>query len=119
MNEPIKIKTNIAPSIIENLGNGNWYYNYNIETIQDINEEGNPVTMYQFVQIKTKGKPTYKKCVESIIRLYLTQSQEFDLINSANKALLNDQKSSYDVLKYQEYLNLLETIKSNVAKDLL
>lgn len=119
MKEPIKIKTDIIPNIIEDLGNGNWYYNYNIQNVQDVDEEGNSITMYQFIQIKTKGKPVYKNCVESIIRLYLTQSQEFDLINSANKALMNDQKTSQDVLKYQEYLSLLDTIKSNVAKDLL
>ena len=32
MLEPRRIISNIAPSIIENLGNGNWYYNYDIKS---------------------------------------------------------------------------------------
>lgn len=119
MMEPNRIKTDIMPKIIEDLGNGNWYYNYDIKTSQGEDEEGNPVTMYDYIQIKTNSKPNYKTCVEKLIRLYLSQSQEFDLINSANKALLNGQKESQDVLRYQEYLNLLDTIKSKVAGDLL
>lgn len=119
MMEPNRIKTDIMPKTIEDLGNGNWYYNYDIKTSQGEDEEGNPVTMYDYIQIKTNSKPNYKTCVEKLIRLYLSQSQEFDLINSANKALLNDQKESQDVLRYQEYLHLLDTIKSKVAGDLL
>ena len=64
------------------------------------------------------GKPTYKKCVELIIREYVTQSQEFDLINSANKALMQKLDSSTDLTKYQEYLNLVEEIKTKIANDL-
>ena len=64
------------------------------------------------------GKPTYKKCVELIIREYVTQSQEFDLINSANKSLMQGLRSSMDLTKYQEYLTLIEEIKIKVANDL-
>ena len=64
------------------------------------------------------GKPDYKRCVELIIREYITQSQEFDLINSANKALIQGITDSQDILKYKEYLDLVEIIKSKVSKDL-
>ena len=100
MNIPQRITTNINPNIIEDLGNGKWYYNYDInseivqvpENRMGIDNENSNLmveeTQYNFIQIKMYGKPTYKKCVELIIREYITQSQEFDLINSANKSLM-------------------------------
>ena len=126
MNVPRRIITNIKPNIIEDLGNGKWYYNYDIKSeivqVPDRNDyESNLMveeTQYNFIQIKLYGKPTYKKCVELIIREYVTQSQEFDLINSANKSLMQGLNSSTDLTKYQEYLNLVEQIKTKVANDL-
>lgn len=130
MNIPQRITTNINPNIIEDLGNGNWYYNYDIKSeIVQIpenrmgidNENSNLMveeTQYNFIQIKMYGKPTYKKCVELIIRQYITQSQEFDLINSANKSLMAGNARSEDLTKYQEYLDLVDEIKTKVANDL-
>lgn len=130
MNIPQRITTNINPNIIEDLGNGNWYYNYDIKSqvvqvpenrMGTDNENSNLMveeTQYNFIQIKMYGKPTYKKCVELIIREYITQSQEFDLINSANKSLMAGNTRSEDLTKYQEYLDLVDEIKTKVANDL-
>lgn len=124
MLEPRRIDSNVAPSTIENLGNGNWYYNYDIksEKVELPLEEGETVPReeirYNYIQIKLSGKPEYKKCVELIIREFITQTQEFDLINSANKAILSGTKSSEDITKYREYLDKVEEIKEKVAKDL-
>ena len=68
--------------------------------------------------IKLWGKPKYKECVELLIRRFITQTQEFDLINSANKAILLGAKSSEDITKYREYLDKVEEIKKQVEKDL-
>ena len=64
------------------------------------------------------GKPKYKECVELLIRRFITRTQEFDLINSANKAILSGAKSSEDITKYREYLDKVEEIKKQVEKDL-
>ena len=32
MLEPKRVTSNITPAIIENIGNGNWYYNYDIKS---------------------------------------------------------------------------------------
>ena len=32
MNIPRRITTNIKPNVIEDLGNGKWYYNYDIKS---------------------------------------------------------------------------------------
>lgn len=120
MIEPYRIRTTIKPETIEDLGNGKYYYNYDIKSekaVEDRDGEKVNVTMYNYIQIKLPAKPEYKTCVEAIIRVYLTQSQEFDLINSAQKDILSGIKSSEDITKYMEYLALLDEIKANIKKD--
>lgn len=123
MLEPRRISSNVVPSVIEDLGNGYWYYNYDIQsevTITPSQEEDDAFkeeTQYNYIQVKVSGKPEYKKCVELIIREFITQTQEFDLINSANKALLADDSSNKDIAKYKEYLAKVEEIKQNIKKD--
>lgn len=125
MLEPRRINSNIAPTTTENLGNGNWYYNYDIksEKVELPLKDGETVPRekirYNYIQIKLSGKPEYKKCVELLIREFITQTQEFDLINSANKAILSGDKSSKDITKYREYLDKVEEIKEKVAKDFI
>lgn len=124
MLEPKRITSIIVPTITENLGNGNWYYNYDIksEKVKLPLQEGETVPkekiIYNYIQIKLSEKPKYKKCVELLIRKFVTQTQEFDLINSANKAILSGAKSSEDITKYKDYLDKVEEIKEKIAKDL-
>ena len=124
MLEPKRINSNIAPTITENLGNGNWCYNYDIKSekiklpLQENETVPKEEIRYNYIQIKLSDKPEYKKCVELLIREFITQTQEFDLINSANKAILSGAKSNEDITKYREYLDKVEEIKEKVAKDL-
>ena len=107
------LESNIKPNVIENLGSGYWYYNYNIQET-----EGEDGPHYTFTQIRVAGKPEYKKCVELILRQYISESQEFDLINSANKDLMSGITDSANIDKYKIYLDEIEHIKNIVAKDL-
>ena len=107
------LESNIKPNVIENLGSGYWYYNYNIQET-----EGEDGPHYTFTQIRVAGKPEYKKCVELILRQYISESQEFDLINSANKDLMSGITDSANIDKYKIYLDEVEHIKNIVAKDL-
>lgn len=66
---------------------------------------------------KLGSKPEYKKCVEALIRKYITQSQEFDLINSTNRILLSGEADKVAPPEYIEYLNLLDEIKTKVKAD--
>lgn len=120
MKTPRRIDCLIKPTALMDLGNGNWYYNYDIqsETVKVLEgEELVDETRYTYIQVKMSGKPDYNRCVEAIIREYLSQSQEFDLINSANKALIAGEEESDAITEYKEYLNLLEEIKSKIKQD--
>ena len=80
MLEPRRIESNITPHKFEDLGNGNWYYNYDIQSkvveVPKMNGSGELVneTRWNYIQIKLSSKPEYKKCVEALIRKYITQS---------------------------------------------
>ena len=123
MLEPKRIYSAIIPTTIENLGNGNWYYNYDIQSkvveVPKMDGSGKTVTetRWNYIQIKLGSKPEYKKCVEALIRKYITQSQEFDLINSTNRILLSGEAGKVAPPEYIEYLNLLDEIKTKVKAD--
>lgn len=111
------ISSNIKPSTIERLGNNTYYYNYNITSEQRANKNGEQETIYNFIQVHLTGIPYYKDCIRNIIREYVSQEEEFDLINSYNKVQITGEKNSEDVKKYTDYINLLNEIKTNVKKD--
>ena len=122
MTEPIKIINDLRPNIIQRLGNNNYYYNYNIteeeQVVNDIQtNEQTTKTVYSFIQVKLAGIPNYKECIKSIIRQYLTEEEELDLINSSNASSNGINNSIEDINKYNEYLQLLNTIKINVKND--
>jgi hypothetical protein len=123
MKELKRILSNTKPNIIENLGNGNWYYYYDIQPVKrevyDQNtKKEESVLWYNFFLLKISEKPTYKKCVEKLIRHYISESEEFDLLNSACSDLLAGLTESNNITKYKESLATINEIKTNVAKDL-
>lgn len=111
------VSSNIKPNTIERLGNNTYYYNYNITSEQRANENDEQETIYNFIQVHLTGIPDYKDCIRNIIREYVSQEEEFDLINSYNKVQIAGEKNSEDVKKYTDYINLLNEIKTNVKKD--
>lgn len=126
MLEPRRIESIIVPEVFEDLGNGNWYYNYDIQS-EEVNipsmDEGQVdriETRYSYIQVRVPSKPEYKTCVCLILEQYITQSQEFDLINSYNRTLLGlaPEDSIESVTeKYKQYLNLVDQIKCKVKQD--
>ena len=111
------VSSNIKPNTIERLGNNTYYYNYNITSEQRSNQDGEQETIYNFIQVHLTGILDYKDCIRNIIREYVLQEEEFDLINSYNKIQITGEKNSEDVKKYSDYINLLNEIKTNVKKD--
>lgn len=105
------------PSAIEQLGNNTYLYNYNITSEERENQDGEMETVYSFIQVHLTGVPDYKDCIKNIIREYVSQTEEFDLINSYNKIQLTGEKSSEDIRKYTDYINLLDEIKAKVKND--
>lgn len=123
MINPTMIESSIAPHKFVDLGNGNWYYNYDIKSkvvevpSRDDEESITTETRWSYIQIKLHSMPDYKRCVEAVIREHVTQSQEFDLINTANKMIINAGTARAVPLEYLEYLDLVDEIKTKVKQD--
>lgn len=123
MLQATRIETNVEPKKVEYLGDGSYYYNYDIQskivTVASMEgEEEKEETMWNFIQVHLFGKANYTDCVKAVIRAYVDQDEEFDLINSANRVTLGISDSSSNTEDYVQYLNLVDTIKANVKKDL-
>lgn len=112
---------NVYPQTIQKLGNGTYYYNYDIKEVEAkvIDQEGNSEleTQYSFIQVLLSGQPNYKDCVKAIVRSFLTVDEEFDLINSYNSYTENLSTNSDVISEYREYLNKLKEIKAKVKED--
>ena len=106
---------------IQKLGNGTYYYNYDIKEISvevlDLDNTIKEKTYYSFIQVLLNGQPNYKDCVKAIVRRFLTVDEEFDLINSYNSYSENLISDSEVINEYKEYLNILKQIKAKVKED--
>lgn len=122
MLEPKRISMNVQLDKIQFLGNGTYYYNYDIQSEQVLvdnieTDEPHEETRWNYIQVHLKGFPDYKKCIEAVIRAYLTLSEELAIINKYNSyqlGVIKDPSASSD---YYEYTSLIATIKTNVKKD--
>lgn len=110
------------PIVIQRLGNNNYLYNYIVsqtksEQYNENTKQTESKDCYEVITVKLAGVPNYKDCVQAIIRSYVTQNEEFDLINTANKINLKIEVKDSDKDKYVNYLKLVDMIKEKVKSD--
>lgn len=122
MLEPKRVEMNVQPTSIEKLGNGTYYYNYDITSKEvDVTdpetEEVTQETRWTYIQVHLHGQPDHKECIRAIIRQYVDQDEEFDLINSSNSVVLGLSDNQTDRQKYLNYLTLVGEIKTKVRAD--
>lgn len=122
MLEPRRVSINAQPEKIQQLGNGTYYYNYDIQSkqvqVNDIEtEELHEETRWDYIQVHLRGVPDYKKCIEAIIRAYITLEEELAIINKYSSYQLGVIQDSSATSKYYGYASLVATIKTNVKKD--
>lgn len=107
MNDPRLTYSDDEYPIYEQLSSGQYLYYFDRnETTQEFEDQER--TVYTSIAIEFNSKPTYKEAVQKVIRKYLTESEEFDLINSA---YLGDDE------EYVEWLNKLQDIKEKIKED--
>lgn len=117
----MKSNSNDRPQIIQDLGNGAYYYNYNITPRTDTDEEGNKLKSYDYQSVKVWGKPTREALVKAVIRDEVDESAEFDLVNSYNAAaegLLEGDHAEKAKADYIAYLRRVQEIKTQIKNDL-
>lgn len=106
----------VMPDAITNLKDGTFYFNFNIELKERETIEGQLETIYKFNYIHIVGYPSYTLCVKELIRAYISESEEFDIINSYNKYNLGLSEDKSNLDKYVAYLQKVEEIKDIVKQ---
>lgn len=117
----MKSNSNDKPQIIQDLGNGAFYYNYGITPKTETDEEGKERKSYDYNSVKFWGKPTAAAIVKAVIRDELDETAEFDLVNSYNAAtegLLEGDDAKQAKADYMTYLRRVQEIKTNAKADM-
>jgi len=119
----MKSSSDIRPATIQPLGNGAYYYNYNVvERTETDPETGEEKTVYDFDTVKVWDKPTYEKLVKAVIREKLDETQEFAIINEYNAGVLGVTTDAAEKAAakqaYKDYLTFVASTKAMVREDL-
>ena len=122
MTEPRILESTIKPKAIEKLGNGTYYYNYDIkEKTVEVEDQGtgekHPETRWNFIQAYINGTPDYEDAVIAILRQYISADEEFAIINKYNGLKLGIGTDYAVYTEYEDYCKLVATIKTQVRKD--
>ena len=119
----MKSSSDIRPATIQPLGNGAYYYNFNVvERKEKDPETGEEKTVYDFDTVKVWDKPTYEKLVKAVIREDVDETKEFSFVNDYNAAqlgIITDTGKKAEAKKaYTEYLQFVVDVKAMVKADL-
>lgn len=118
----MKSNSNIQPQAIVDLGNGAFYYNFNVEreTVTD-QETGEESYVYNYDTVKVWDRPTYDKLVKAVIREEIDETAEFNFVNDYNAAelgMITDDEAERARESYKEYLQFVRVVKAQVKNDL-
>lgn len=105
-----KVNSDTKPAAIEAVGNGQYYYHYNI--VEQQNEER---TGYDFERVIINEKSA-KAAIEAVIKKMYSLSQEIDLRNDYERYKLGIGTQDMSD-KYIAYLNQITEIKRMVYSD--
>lgn len=119
----MKSNSDVRPPIIQDLGNGSYYYNYNIHEVRVPaepieGEEPEERTVFEYEAVLIWGIPNYKKCVKAVLRDRRDESEEFSLINKYNAVVLGLSDDEDDKEEYLAYLSEVLSVKAMVKADL-
>lgn len=115
----MKSNSDTRPDALLDLGDGSLHYNFNIEEIEETDQETEEVfTKYQYDTVTIWGPPTYAKLVKAVVRDRYDETQEFGIINDYNAYALGLTQDESAEDAYTEFLSWLLGVKEMVATDI-
>lgn len=107
------------PAVIEAVGNGGWYYRWNIQE-ETIGSEEQPRTQWQCEQVVVYAPLTSNKIVQAVIAEVWGLDIENKMLNEFNGAQLGvyDEATAADkIAKYKQFLAERNALKAQVDSD--
>lgn len=114
----MKSNSDVRPPIIQDLGDGSYYYNYNIKEVEVEDEDGATKTAYEYDTVHIWGIPNYAKCVKAVLRDRRDETEEFNLINKYNAFALGVSEDIADRDNYEAYLLEVKRLKEMIQIDI-
>ena len=78
-----RINLENKPKVFDSLGDGAWYYNFDIKEYQgtsydhmDIESAPIEVTKYEVLQVMIYGTPTVTNCIEAVLKAYKDENEQ-------------------------------------------
>ncbi|MDR1582057.1 MAG: hypothetical protein LBS55_02170 [Prevotellaceae bacterium] len=109
----MKSNSNVRPPIFQDLGDGSWYYNYNIKEVPAIKnniqeEREEEKTAFEYETVHIWWSPNYAKIVTAIISEQYSKDDEIALLNKGIENI-----SNADYVAYREWVNSVKTMVKN------
>lgn len=116
----MKSSSNIMPRTFEKVGNGSWFYNYNIKSRTEKDPESEKDhTVWEYDQVQVWSLPDDNVLKKAVIAEKYALDEEINLQNNYRRfelKLSNDKAFETD---YINYLKDVDTLKEMVEKDLV
>jgi hypothetical protein len=111
----MKSYSNIKPPVLQDLGDGSWYYNFNITEVpavaDNMQEESGEQTAFEYDSVLIWGNPDYAKIVPAVINDRYNKDDEFSLVNKGV-----EDNANADYVAYREWVNKVkEMVKNDLA----
>lgn len=113
----MKSISNDRPAVFQDLGDGSFYYNFNIQEIDRTEEDGSTQKTFECETVHIWGEPTKDKCTRAVIRDRRDETEEFNLINRYNAYKLGLSTNQADENNYLDYLAEIAELKNMVDRD--
>jgi hypothetical protein len=106
------------PPILQDLGDGSWYYNYNIQEIRKTDENGEEKTVFECETVHIWANPDYETLANAVIAEHYSPAEETALINKYNAFTLKLSINATDKENYETYLKRVSGLKAMIKADL-
>nr|DAN62642.1 MAG TPA: hypothetical protein [Caudoviricetes sp.] len=110
--------SNDRPKVFEKVGNGSWYYNFNITKVTVEDQEGGTREEYHFDRVQVWNTSNENSLKKAVISDRYTESEEINLQNNFQRYALGLSKDEKFKSDYIEYLTEIDTLKNMVDADL-
>lgn len=124
------MKSNFSdrPPILQDLGDGSYYYHYNITEVDvqpaalsdETPADAEPRKAFECDTVQIWGVPNFDKCVKAVLRDRRDETEEFNLINKYNAFVLGlatGVEGEAGKAEYQAYLAEVIAVKAMVRAD--
>ena len=110
--------SNDRPKVFEKVGNGSWYYNFNITEVTVEDQESGTRVEFHFDRVQVWNTSDENSLKKAVVSDRYTESEEINLQNNFQRYALGLSKDEKFKSDYIEYLTEIDTLKNMVDADL-